>query len=58
MMSSYDAKENLKILECFTLRKKKKRQDREREKINMYEYVKSQQPVKDSMRIQDHSNTV
>lgn len=30
---------------------KKKRQDREREKINMYEYVKSQQPVKDSMRI-------
>ena len=51
MMSSYDAKENLKILECFTLRKKKKRQDREREKSNMYEYVKSQQPVKDSMRI-------
>lgn len=30
MMSSYDAKENLKILECFTLKKKKTGQ-RERE---------------------------
>lgn len=34
----------------YSEKKKKKTGQRER-KINMYEYVKSQQPVKDSMRI-------